>query len=74
MALKDEPYICFIEPINEPTHHAEDFQGSVAYINALVDAVHDAGCSKITFFNLSQDFAMAPAIAASKADGASFAW
>ncbi len=74
LALKDEPYICFVEPINEPTHHPEDFEGSVSYINALVDAVHDAGCSKITFFNLSQDFAMAPAIAASKADGASFAW
>jgi hypothetical protein len=74
LALKDEPYICFVEPINEPAHHPEDFEGSVSYINALVDAVHDAGCSKITFFNLSQDFAMAPAIAASRADGASFAW
>jgi hypothetical protein len=74
IALKDEPYLCFIELINEPAQHPQDFDGSVAYINALYDAVRSTGCQKITFFNLSQDFAMAPAIAASKAEGASFAW
>jgi hypothetical protein len=74
LALKDEPYICFVELINEPAQHPQDFEGSVSYINALNDAVRATGCQKITFFNLSQDFAMAQAIAASKADGASFAW
>ncbi len=73
LALKDEPYICFIELINEPAQHPQDFEGSVSYINALVDAVRETGCQKITFFNLSQDFAMAQAIAASKVDGCSFA-
>jgi hypothetical protein len=74
LALKDEPYLCFVELINEPAQHPQDFDGSVSYINALNDAVRETGCQKITFFNLSQDFAMAQAIAASKADGASFAW
>ena len=74
IALKDEPYLCFIELINEPAQHPEDFEGSVAYINALYDAVRSTGCQKITFFNVSQDFAMARAIAASKAEGVSFAW
>ena len=74
LALKDEPYICFVELINEPAQHPQDFGGSVSYINALVDAVRDTGCQKITFFNISQDFAMAQAIAASRADGCSFAW
>jgi hypothetical protein len=74
LALKDELYICFVELINEPAQHPQDFAGSVSYINALYDAVRETGCQKITFFNLSQDFAMAQAIAASKADGVSFAW
>jgi hypothetical protein len=73
LALKDEPYICFVELINEPAQHPQDFEGSVGYINALVDAVRGTGCQKITFFNLSQDFAMAQAIAASRVDGCSFA-
>ncbi len=74
VALKDEPAIVFIELINEPHHHADDFAGSVAYINALVDAVRSTGCQKILFHNLSQDFPMAPAIAASKAQGFTFGW
>ena len=74
LALKDEPYICFLELINEPAQHPQDFDGSVSYINALVDAVRETGCQKITFFNFSQDFAMAQALAASKVDGVSFAW
>ncbi len=74
IALKDEPYLCFLELINEPAQHPQDFDGSVAYINALYDAVRSTGCQKITFFNFSQDFAMAQAIAASKVEGTSFAW
>ncbi|HZZ17902.1 MAG TPA: hypothetical protein VFE25_00960, partial [Opitutaceae bacterium] len=73
LAMKDEPYICYVELINEPAQHPEDFDGSVRYINALNDAVRSTGCQKVTFFNFSQDFAMAQAIAASKVDGVSFA-
>lgn len=74
ITLKDEPAILFIEMINEPVHHPEDLQGSVNYINTLVKAVRDTGCKKITFFNVSQDFAIAPAIKASHVDGVTFGW
>jgi hypothetical protein len=72
LALKDEPCICFVELINEPVDYPKDFEGSVSYINTLNEAVRSTGCRKITFYNFSQDFAMAPAIAASRADGISF--
>jgi hypothetical protein len=74
VAIKDEPAILFIEMINEPVHHPEDAAGSVAYINALAGAVRDTGCKKLTFFNVSQDFAIAPAIKKSTVDGVSFGW
>ena len=74
VALKDEPAILFIEVINEPVHHPEDRAGSIRYINTLVEAVRATGCTKLTFFNVSQDFAIAPAIRASHADGVSFGW
>lgn len=74
VALKDEPALLFVELINEPWHHAEDFEGSVAYINALADAVRSTGCEKILFHNLSQDFRMAAPIKASRVQGVSFGW
>jgi hypothetical protein len=74
IAIKDEPSILFIEMINEPAHHSEDFAGSVRYINALADAVKSTGCKKLLFHNVSQDMKIAPAIKASKADGVTFAW
>ena len=74
VALKDEPAIAFIELINEPVHHPQDLSGSVSYINTLVKAVRATGCTKITFFNVSQDFAIGPAIQQSRVDGVSFGW
>jgi hypothetical protein len=74
VALKDEPSILFIETINEPWHHPADFGASVAYINALADAVRSTGCRKLLFYNLSQDFRMAAAIKTSKSQGVTFAW
>jgi hypothetical protein len=74
VALKNEPAIAFIELINEPVHHPQDLSGSVNYINTLVKAVRATGCSKITYFNVSQDFAIAPAIQQSQVDGVSFGW
>lgn len=73
-ALKDEPSILFVEMINEPWHHASDRAGSVRYIDALVQAVRDTGCTKPTFHNLSQDFRMIDPINESKVDGHTFAW
>ena len=74
VALKDEPAILFIEMINEPFHHPEDRAGSVRYIDALVDAVRSTGAKQILFHNVSQDFAIAPAIRASKVQGVTFGW
>jgi hypothetical protein len=74
VAIKNEAAIPFVEMINEPVHHPENLNGSVDYINALVRAVRDTGSRQITFFNVSQDFAIAPAIRLSKVDGVSFGW
>jgi hypothetical protein len=74
IALKDEPNMLFIEMINEPTHHSRDVEGSVKYINALVDAVRSTGCKKVLFHNYSQDFNMAKPIQQSKIQGVTFAW
>jgi hypothetical protein len=74
VALKHEPAILFVEMINEPVHHPEDLAGSVRYINTLVGAVRGTGSKQITFFNVSQDFAIARAIKQSKVDGVSFGW
>jgi len=74
IALKDEPSILFLETINEPWHHSSDVQGSVAYINALVDAIKSTGCKKLIFHNYSQDSNIGKSLNASKIDGASFAW
>ena len=74
VALKDEPALLFVEVINEPVHHPEDKAGSIRYINTLVKAVRDTGTKKLTFFNVSQDFAIAPAIHDSSVDGVSFGW
>jgi hypothetical protein len=74
IALKDELAIPFIEVINEPVHHPEDRAGSISYINTLTNAVRGTGSRQITFFNVSQDFAIAPAIQHSNVDGVSFGW
>ena len=74
VALKDEPAILFIELVNEPWHHPEDLAGSIAYINALTDAVRSTGCRKLIFYNVSQDFRIGEAIRRSKAQGITFGW
>lgn len=74
VALKNEPAILFIEPINEPWHHPEDLAGSVKYINALYNAVRGTGCDKLVFYNVSQDFRITEAIRKSKMQGVTFGW
>lgn len=71
-AYKDEPAIVMLEPVNEPHHHPG--QKPVEYINALVQAIRDAGWTKPIVFNVSQDMAIAPAVRDSRADGATFGW
>src|SRR5436190_18333973 len=74
VALKNEPAILFIELVNEPWHHPEDPAGSIRYINTLTDAVRSTGCTKLIFYNVSQDFRIAGAIAGSRAQGVTFGW
>jgi len=74
VALKDEPAILFIELVNEPWHHPEDMEGSIRYIDALTDAVRSTGCTKLVFYNVSQDFRIGEAIRRSKAQGVTFGW
>jgi len=74
VSLKDEPFIIFIELVNEPWHHPDDLQGSIHYINALTDAVRSTGCQKLIFYNVSQDFRIGAAIRQSKAQGITFGW
>src|SRR5258707_6067592 len=74
VALKDEPAILFIELVNEPWHHPEDLPGSIAYINALTDAVRGTGCDKLVFYNVSHDFRIGEAIRSSRAQGVTFGW
>ncbi len=73
-ALKDEPAILFIEPINEPWHHPEDLGLSVRYINALADAIRSTGSDKLIFYNVSQDFRITEAIRKSRVQGVTFGW
>ena len=74
VALKDEPAILFIELVNEPWHHPEDLPGSIRYLNALTDAVRSTGCTKLVFYNVSQDFRIGEAIRRSKVQGVTFGW
>jgi hypothetical protein len=74
VAYKDEPAIVFIELVNEPVHHPEDLEGSVRYINTLVDAVRSTGCTKLITYNVSQDFRIGEAILKSKAQGLTYGW
>jgi len=72
--LKDEPNILLLELINEPTQHPEDIPGMVRYINRLIGTIRETGCTKPTFYNLSQDFKVARAIADSEVEGSTYAW
>lgn len=74
IALKDEPAVLFIELVNEPWHHPENLQGSIAYINTLTEAVRSTGCKKLVFYNVSQDFRIGEAIRRSQAQGVTFGW
>ncbi len=74
VALKEEPAILFLETINEPDHHSKDLNGSVAYINTMVEAIRSTGCKKLIFHNYSQDNKIGMALRASKIDGLTFAW
>lgn len=74
IAYKDEPAILFIELVNEPVHHPQDLEGSVRYINTLVEAVRRTGTQKLIVFNVSQDLRITEAILRSPLQGITYGW
>ncbi len=72
--IKDEPNILLMEIVNEPTQHPDKLPETTAYIDAMYKTIRKTGCNKVIFYNLSQDFRVAPAIRNSKAQGATYAW
>lgn len=72
--IKDEPNIIFVEVSNEPAQMADKPKAMTDYINGMVDAIKSTGCKKLVFYNVSQDFKVAPIVAASKVDGGTYAW
>lgn len=72
--IKDEPNIIYVEIINEPTQFPNDIPGMVKYINCMCKAIKSTGCKKLIYYNLSQNFDVAPAIQKSMVDGATYAW
>lgn len=74
IALKDEPSILFVEPVNEPWHRPEHLDLSIRYINALADAIRSTGSKQLIFYNVSQDFRISDAILKSRVQGLTFGW
>lgn len=72
--IKDEPNILFVEICNEPAQFPERPDAMTDYINGMTDAIKAAGCEKLVFYNVSQNWNVASIVAASKADGGTYAW
>ena len=65
--------ILALEINNEP-HHSGPKQKVTEYINRMVAAVHSTGWSKPIFYNISESYSYADAIAKSNVNGFSFQW
>ncbi len=74
LAYKDEPAIIGIELINEPWTPRSKKDQAKSYINTLVKAIRDTGCTKPLFYNASQDIEIASAIRDSNVNGSAFGW
>jgi len=73
LAYKDDPAILAFEPCNEPAWLSA---GSITkYINALVKAIRNTGCTKPVFYFVTKtDSETVKGVHRSTADGASFGW
>lgn len=74
LKIKDEPNILFVEICNEPAQFPDMQAEMTDYINGMTDAIKATGCDKLIFYNVSQDWKVAPIVAASKVDGGTYAW
>lgn len=71
---KEEPHIIAVEILNEPPRILDRNEEIRAYIDTMTDAIRATGCQKIVAYNISENFFMAPALNASKAQCATYGW
>ena len=72
-AYKDEPSILAFEVSNEP-HHDGTPAEVTAFIKKMVFAIHQTGCTKPVFYNVSHKVHLADAYFAAGIDGGTFQW
>ena len=70
----EEPSIIAVEILNEPARVMGRNEEIRQYIDTMTEAIRAAGCQKIVAYNLSENFSTAEAIAASKAQAATYGW
>jgi hypothetical protein len=73
LAYRDDPEIIAAELNNEPKHSGPKPKVT-EYVNRLAAAARSAGWKKPLFYNISESFTYADAVAKSNVDGFSFQW
>ncbi|MGI4750718.1 MAG: hypothetical protein ACRYFB_08795 [Janthinobacterium lividum] len=73
LAYRDDPNIIAAELNNEPKHSGPKNKVT-EYVNRLVAAAQNAGWKKPLFYNISESFTYADAVAKSNVNGFSFQW
>ncbi len=72
--IADEPYILFVELINEPAQMPKLEKETLECIETLSDAVRSTGCKKLLYYNITQDCDIIPIVRKSGVDGGTYAW
>ena len=75
LTYAEDPNLLAIEIINEPAHPGGPDE-TTGYIDAMADALRDAGLAKPIFYNISQDYtdAHGRAVCAARIEGVSHQW
>lgn len=73
LAYRDDPEIIAAELNNEPKHSGPKNKVT-EYVNRLATAARNVGWKKPLFYNISESFTYADAVAKSNVDGFSFQW
>lgn len=69
-----EPWITFVELINEPAMLIDKPEETRYYIRTMIEAVRKAGCDKLLYYNVSQDFRIIPILKDTGIQGGTYAW
>lgn len=72
VAYKDDPDLLAFEICNEPGHF--DYALTLEYINRMVRALRDAGCTKPIFYNMSHGLPVHQAYLDADVQGGTFQW